>query len=146
MATASDCNHNIDFGNFIINEKFIGKGSFGEVYGPYNFRNKNCAIKRRLFNNRALTEETQKEIKACKKWMSLHHPNLVEVYDVNFKINALHVVMEYAKGGALIDALKSLTSDLTYDVFQDWAMQISRGMNYLHENSVVHRDLKSPNS
>lgn len=146
MATASNCSYKIDFENIISNDNFIGKGSFGHVYGPCFLLNKNCAVKKRLFDKRTLSEETHKEIIACNKWKSLHHPNLIEVYDVNFEINALHVVMEYAKGGSLTYALGLFQSDLPYDIFRDWAMQISRGMNYLHDNSIVHRDLKSPNS
>src|SRR6218665_3237614 len=125
MAGASDCNFQMDFGNITTNDKFIGKGSFGEVYGPCWFGNKICAVKKRLFNKRSLAKATQKEIKACNKWKSLRHPNLIGVYDVNFQFNALHVMMEYAKGGSLTDALGSFQSELPYDILKDWTTQIS---------------------
>ena len=55
--------------------------------------------------------------------------------------------MEYAIGGSLNRILSS-NRRIPPDVLIDWAIQIGRGMNYLHNGapiSVIHRDLKSSN-
>jgi len=55
--------------------------------------------------------------------------------------------MEYARGGPLNRILSS-GRRISPDVLVDWAIQVARGMSYLHEGapiSLVHRDLKSAN-
>lgn len=58
----------------------------------------------------------------------------------------LCLVMEYARGGPLNRVLTG--RKVRPSVLVDWAIQIARGMNYLHNGapiSLIHRDLKSSN-
>ena len=58
----------------------------------------------------------------------------------------LCLVMEYARGGPLNRILCG--RKIRPDVLIDWAIQVARGMTYLHHGapiSLVHRDLKSAN-
>jgi serine/threonine protein kinase len=58
----------------------------------------------------------------------------------------LCLVMEYARGGTLNRALTGRR--IPPHILVNWAVQIARGMLYLHEEAVVpiiHRDLKSSN-
>jgi len=138
------------FKTIIADSQFLGKGNFGEVYGPFAWQGKQCAIKRRVFDKRELNGQMQKEIYACSKWKSLNHRNLIMVFDAacdaHFNPPAMYIIMEFAKGGSLEEALKKLTSPLPINVVKDWAKQIACGMAFLHSNSIVHRDLKTANS
>lgn len=56
--------------------------------------------------------------------------------------------MEYCAYGSLYDVLKrhrELNSRSKPTQVLDWSRQISNGVDYLHGNKIVHRDLKSPN-
>lgn len=134
-----------NFSRFIKDDLFIGKGSFGDVYGPCDWNGKKCAIKKRWLKDDA-QKDTEKQLSACQKWMSLHHKHLIAVYDVSLELHAVYMLMEFASGGSLRRVLSALESDLPLEILKDWGIQIAEGMALLHQNNIVHRDLKSPNS
>lgn len=75
------------------------------------------------------------------------HINIAQLYGVCVEAPTFYMVMEFCAGGALSSLLAS--HSLEPRVIVDWALQIARGMNYLHAECraacVVHRDLKSSN-
>eukprot|EP00606_Chrysophyceae_sp_TOSAG23-5_P000195 GSChrysophyteH2.ASY1.ANO1.492.1 assembled CDS len=80
---------------------------------------------------------------------ALVHPNIVDFYGVLVDPPSLGIVMKYAKNGDLMQHLTSLTQKrrINANVFSSFrcVMQIADGMQYLHDNNINHRDLKSPN-
>jgi mitogen-activated protein kinase kinase kinase 9 len=127
-------------------EEVIGAGGFGKVYRGY-YRGHEVAVK-------AARRDPDEEPGECKKkvlqegklfWL-LKHENVVGLLGVCLEEPNLCLVMEYARGGALNRMLGG--RKIRPDVLIDWAIQIARGMNYLHQGapiSIVHRDLKSSN-
>ena len=78
-------------------------------------------------------------------WL-LKHENIVQLEGVCLKMPNMCLVMEYARGGSLNRVLSG--RKIRPDVLVDWAIQIARGMDYLHNKapiSLIHRDLKSSN-
>lgn len=139
-----------NFKRFASDSFFIGKGAFGDVYGPCDWKGKKCAVKKRWLkeDSEKKTEEKDKEkqVSACLRWMALHHPHLIKVYDISLEHPAIYILMEYACGGSLKDVLSKCKSDLPLDILKDWGFQIAEGMAHLHKAEIIHRDLKSPNS
>ena len=92
----------------------------------------------------ATIESVRQEAKVF--WL-LDHVNIAALKGVCLKEPNLCLVIEYAAGGSLNRILYGRR--IPPDVLVDWAVQIARGMNYLHEESpipLIHRDLKSSNS
>jgi len=95
-------------------------------------------------NPRDNLESVRREAKLF--WF-LDHKNIIKLKGVCLKEPHLCLVMEYARGGSLYQALNG--RHLVPDVLLDWAKQIADGMHYLHEKArmqLIHRDLKSSNS
>jgi len=52
---------------------------------------------------------------------------------------------EYMSGGSMYDFLHKQKSVLTLPSLIRVAIDVSEGMNYLHQNNIIHRDLKAAN-
>lgn len=82
--------------------------------------------------------------------MTVHSRRTVHVILLGVSVAAplFYIVMEYCTYGSLYEVLKrrrEKNSCTKPTQVLDWARQISHGVNYLHANKIVHRDLKSPN-
>ncbi|CAF0726237.1 unnamed protein product [Rotaria sordida] len=115
----------------------IGTGIEGSVYlGKLGGQNVAC---------KRVKSEEETNIKHLKK---LNHINVIKFRGVSIASPLFYIVMEYCAYGSLYDVLKrrrEKSSCTKPTQILDWSKQISNGVNYLHSNKIVHRDLKSPN-
>lgn len=104
---------------------------------------------------------TRESIKSFKKeasiLLSLRHPNVVDFYGVVVDPPSLCIVIQYAVNGDLFEYINSLRKGTARNAstFAEnqrcvlipyaCALQVARGMQYLHDEGIVHRDLKSLN-
>ena len=78
------------------------------------------------------------------------HPHLIGCHGHFWERARLYVVLDYAAGGDLAQLLKRRTlGDRAYFLPEDWVWlafeQVCRGLLALHEQKVVHRDIKALN-
>lgn len=95
----------------------------------------------------AIKKVKSKEEANVKHLMRLNHPNLVKFKGMSFNGEKFYcIVMEYCQHGQLYTYLSNLKDKelLKPSLMIDWSKQIANGMNYLHINKIIHRDLKSP--
>lgn len=123
----------------------IGRGGFGAVYKARNPQlNKTVAIKvlhATLVLDANVRARFEQEARAG---AGLGHPNLIPVFDYGFTERAEpFLVMEYVEGVALSEFVtrkKPGTDELVQIL-----VQVGKALRYLHENKIVHRDLKTSN-
>jgi serine/threonine protein kinase len=53
--------------------------------------------------------------------------------------------VEFMSGGNLYDYLHKQKNVLELPKLLNFALDVCRGMGYLHQNSIIHRDLKTAN-
>ncbi|PIC54899.1 hypothetical protein B9Z55_003966 [Caenorhabditis nigoni] len=117
----------------ISNLEWLGSGSQGAVFhGQYE--NRTVAVKK-------VNQLKETEIKHLRH---LRHKNIIEFLGVCSKSPCYCIVMEYCPKGQLCTVLRQKNL-ITRQMFSDWVKEIADGMHYLHQNKVIHRDLKSPN-
>ncbi|KAK0146910.1 Mitogen-activated protein kinase kinase kinase 20 [Merluccius polli] len=128
----------IRFDDVVFHEN-CGGGSFGSVYRAHWIpHDKEVAVKK------LLKIEIEAEILSV-----LSHRNIIQFYGAIIEAPNYGIVTEYASGGSLFDFLSSdasLAMDMRH--VMTWAMDIAKGMHYLHAEApvkVIHRDLKSRN-
>lgn len=124
----------------------IGVGGFGKVYRGL-WKNVEVAVKAaRQDPDEDISVTTENVFQEAKLFWLLNHPNIVALKGVCLEEPNLCLVMEFARGGSLNRVLQGRR--IPPDVLVDWAIQIARGMNYLHKDGpipIIHRDLKSSN-
>src|SRR6218665_2680096 len=131
---------------------FLGRGTNGSIYGPIQWNDMQMAFKQTKFAAGKVTDELKKDIEVKKGILaSIVHEHVLKIhsFDLSRLPKSIFIVMEFAAGGSLHEALRSLKRSgekLPSNVVTDWAKQIAEGMLYLHEKDIVHRDLKSSNS
>jgi mitogen-activated protein kinase kinase kinase ANP1 len=77
---------------------------------------------------------------------NLTHPNIVHYYqtDLSEDMSGIDVLLEYVPGGSLKRILQKFHC-LEVSIIKKYSKQLLEGLSYLHENSIIHRDLKSAN-
>lgn len=136
----------IDFNELEL-EEVIGVGGFGKVYRG-TWKGLEVAVKAaRRDPDEDINVTIENVHQEAKLFWLLKHENIVALKGVCLVEPNLCLVMEYARGGSLNRVLLQRKA-IGPSVLTDWAIQIARGMNYLHNQApirIIHRDLKSSN-
>jgi serine/threonine-protein kinase len=75
----------------------------------------------------------------------LSHPHIVQVHDLVEQDERVWIAMELVKGGTLADAIGRAGGSLPWRRALQLAEQICLGLDYAHNQGVIHRDVKPIN-
>ena len=131
-------------GDYIFSTKKIGKGAFSVIYkGTHKFTKEVFAIKEISYDNLSKIKNTiKREFTVMKK---LNHPNIIKLHEVFFdsENKNVYLVLDYYEKGDLHNFLKG--KPLKEKYAKKFMRQLASGLKYLHENNIIHRDLKLKN-
>ncbi|GAA5969603.1 hypothetical protein JCM3765_003446 [Sporobolomyces pararoseus] len=122
--------------------KKVGQGASGSVFvAKVLAGGSKVAIKQMDLSHQPRKELIVNEILVMKE---SQHPNIVNFLD-SFLVNGaeLWVVMEFMEGGALTDIIDSNT--LEEEQISSICNETCKGLQHLHAQSIIHRDIKSDN-
>jgi len=124
--------------------KVIGRGAFSVVKeGIRKEDKKKYAIKciaKKVIDKKELSL-LEREIDIMKK---LQHPNIIQLIEVIDTPETLYLVIEYAGGGELFDAIVNKGSYSETEAAKI-VFQILQAIQYVHNHGIAHRDLKPEN-
>ncbi|GAQ79608.1 hypothetical protein KFL_000340110 [Klebsormidium nitens] len=124
----------------------IGEGGFCKVrLGTHLVSGEKVAIK--VIDKTRLTDPTDRkrvarEIKVLKKLNQ--QSNIIRLLEVGEASSRIHVIMEHASGGTLLDHVRK-KKRLPEPEARDCLRQILVGLTYCHAQGVIHRDIKLEN-
>ena len=133
---------------YLIEE--IGKGASANVYLSVNEKNDELvAVKvvpsENLKKDNGLTN-LKRELKILHK---LKHDNIVKIKDFQTTKRNNYVIIEYCNGGNLMEYKrfyeKATKSTINEFFIQKILRQLTDGLQYMHSNNIVHRDIKLDN-
>ncbi|CAA3001913.1 probable serine threonine- kinase DDB_G0282963 isoform X2 [Olea europaea subsp. europaea] len=143
--TVSDClDYEILWEDLTIGEQ-IGQGSCGTVYHALWYGS-DVAVK--VFSRQEYSDDVifsfRQEVSLMKR---LRHPNILLFMGAVTSPQRLCIVTEFLPRGSLFRLLQRHASKFDWRRHIHMALDIARGMNYLHRCNppIVHRDLKSSN-
>lgn len=118
-------------------------GSYGDLYkGTYCTQDVAIKSLKDDYLNENVKREFAQEVYIMRK---IRHKNVVQFIGACTKPPNLCIVTEYMTGGSVYDFLHNQKGHFDVPAVLKIAILVSKGMNYLHENNIIHRDLKSAN-
>ena len=125
--------------------KVVGVGSYGKVRAAWHrLTASKVAIKtydKAKFKDPAHWKRVQSEIKIMEQ---VSHPRIARLYEAVETPKRMHLIMECLDGGNLcsyVKAKRRLSEEESRRIF----FQLLQAMEYLHAQSVIHRDIKLEN-
>ncbi|MBO9541956.1 tetratricopeptide repeat protein [bacterium] len=76
--------------------------------------------------------------------LQLNHPNIIKAYDAGVDGDRHYLVMEYQPGGNWHAVMEERRRSPIPQVLE-WGIQLCNALQHLHEQGVVHRDVKPAN-
>ncbi|CCF57088.1 hypothetical protein KAFR_0C00930 [Kazachstania africana CBS 2517] len=125
-------------------KQVIGKGSYGIVYKAINRRTEQVvAIKELYYNNDTELQDIMVEIDLLK---NLDHVNIIKYHGFIQKLSNLYIILEFASHGSLKNLMMQRPEKhLNEKETRIYIKQTINGLVYLHEQGVIHRDIKAAN-
>ncbi len=134
------------FGEKYLVQELIGSGGLGAVFkAKHMYMDRTVALKLlhpEVSEDRFVMRSFQREAMSI---ASLHHKNIVDVYDFGISANREpFLIMEYIAGTSLADILQA-EHHLSLARVIHLSLQICDGLAEAHAHGIVHCDLKPSN-
>ena len=135
--------------DFIVG-KFLGKGAFGSVCLVTRKADKKIYAMKSINIGKLDQNQREASLNEIRILASLNHPNIIGYKEAFYDENSrtLNIIMEYADDGDINHKIQeNLKRRLQFEESQvwEWIIQLLKGLKYLHDNKIMHRDLKCAN-
>ena len=135
--------------NFQLGDR-IGSGAFGSVYKVIRKEDSKIYAMKRVKITQLGEKEKDNALNEIRILASLNHPNIIGYKEAFYDNNSqtLNIVMEYADDGDIESKISNnKLNKLSFQESTIWniLIQILQGLKFLHDNNIIHRDLKSAN-
>ncbi|KAJ0242400.1 Protein kinase domain-containing protein [Hirschfeldia incana] len=125
----------------------IGKGAYARVYKGLDLKNGDfVAIKQVSLENVVQDDDLNTIMQEIDLLKNLNHKNIVK-YLGSWKTKThLHIILEYVENGSLANNVKpNKFGPFPESLVAVYIAQVLEGLVYLHEQGVIHRDIKGAN-
>ncbi|KAK3377813.1 hypothetical protein B0H63DRAFT_226316 [Podospora didyma] len=122
----------------------IGKGAFGTVYKAFNWGTGEAVAVKQI----KLVDVPKSELRMIEAEIdllkNLHHDNIVKYIGFVKSADCLNIILEYCENGSLHSICKAY-GKFPENLVGVYMTQVLQGLHYLHDQGVIHRDIKGAN-
>ncbi|KAH8508161.1 hypothetical protein H0E87_010329 [Populus deltoides] len=124
-------------------ENKVASGSYGDLYrGTYCSQEVAIKVLKPERVSAEMLREFSQEVYIMRK---VRHKNVVQLIGACTRSPNLCIVTEFMAKGSLYNFLHKQKGVFKLPSLIKVAIDVSKGMNYLHQNNIIHRDLKTAN-
>jgi serine/threonine protein kinase len=122
----------------------IGKGAFGSVYKAFNYGTGETVAVKQI----KLVDVPKSELRMIEAEIdllkNLHHDNIVKYIGFVKTADSLNIILEFCENGSLHSICKSY-GKFPENLVGVYMTQVLEGLQYLHKEGIIHRDIKGAN-
>ena len=123
----------------------IGRGGMGIVYEAVNKEiGKKVAIKKMKEELAINPREKKRFLEEARRVAELHHPNIVDIYDMFEESGNVYLVFEYVDGETVDNILNHKTR-FSLENTKRIIFAVCSALEYAHNKRIIHRDIKPSN-
>lgn len=123
----------------------LGRGAMGVTYKAIDI-NLRCAVALKVINARFIGDESARRrfVREARAAASVRHPNVASVFHLGQSRDGYFYAMEFAEGETLENLVKRC-GRLAPKIALEISSQVAAGLAAIHEQHLVHRDIKPTN-
>ncbi|KAL4809074.1 hypothetical protein BDV18DRAFT_133918 [Aspergillus unguis] len=122
----------------------LGRGAFGSVYRALNWNTGETVAVKQI----KLVDLPKSELRVIMLEIdllkNLDHPNIVKYQGFVKSVETLNIILEYCENGSLHSIAKNF-GRFPETLVGVYMSQVLHGLLYLHDQGVIHRDIKGAN-
>ncbi|CAL9120902.1 unnamed protein product [Musa textilis] len=124
----------------------IGKGAYGRVYKGLDLENGDFVAIKQVSLENIPQEDLSIIMQEIDLLKNLNHKNIVKYLGSIKTKTHLHIILEYVENGSLANIIKpNKFGPFPESLVAVYIAQVLEGLVYLHEQGVIHRDIKGAN-